>query len=175
MNTPPSSARARRLAPIAAAAVLLACLTSGLANFLVVIGHDPRAADQDGDGLPDSWELQHFDSLVQDGSADSDGDGITDAVEAARHTDPLCSDSDADGVSDSIDPAPLNSDDSDHDGLPDDWERHWLGTLALDGAADPDGDGQTATEEMIAATDPGRSNAVASASSLRLEVFRSGP
>lgn len=48
----------------------------------------------------------------------------------------------------------VSDEDVDHDGLPDDWERFWLGTLDLDAAADPDGDGATNLQEYRAGTDP---------------------
>ena len=45
--------------------------------------------DEDGDGLPDKWELAHAANLTTlSGGADSDGDGRTDAEEFAAGTDP---------------------------------------------------------------------------------------
>ena len=44
--------------------------------------------------------------------------------------------------------------DSDADGLPDDWERFWLGNLDGTSADDPDGDGRSHRDEWIAGTDP---------------------
>ena len=47
---------------------------------ITVLSDDPD--DQDGDGLPDVWELEHFPSLAgQSGADDSDGDGQTNAEE----------------------------------------------------------------------------------------------
>jgi hypothetical protein len=48
--------------------------------------------DTDGDGLLDSWELEHFGDLSRDGSADSDGDSVLDRDEEKNGTDPLVSD-----------------------------------------------------------------------------------
>jgi Tol biopolymer transport system component len=44
--------------------------------------------------------------------------------------------------------------DSDHDGIPDDWETYYFGDLSHDGTADTDGDGQSDMAEYIAGTDP---------------------
>ena len=49
----------------------------------------PRpAADSDHDGLPDSWENQHFGSLAENASADSDGDATTNLMEYLAATNP---------------------------------------------------------------------------------------
>ena len=45
----------------------------------------PRWLDEDGDGLPDTWENQNG---VQDPNGDPDGDGLTNADEFALGTDP---------------------------------------------------------------------------------------
>lgn len=44
--------------------------------------------------------------------------------------------------------------DTDHDGLPDDWERFYFGDLMATADGDPDGDGQTNRAEYFAGTDP---------------------
>ena len=44
--------------------------------------------DSDGDGLTDSWELEHFGTLERDGSGDADGDGWSDLEEFLNGTDP---------------------------------------------------------------------------------------
>lgn len=44
--------------------------------------------------------------------------------------------------------------DVDGDGLPDDWEAFYFGTLSHDGASDPDGDGANTLLEYRAGTDP---------------------
>jgi Tol biopolymer transport system component len=48
----------------------------------------------------------------------------------------------------------LAADDSDGDGLPDDWELAYFDTLDRDGRGDFDGDGHTDREEYLAGTDP---------------------
>jgi hypothetical protein len=44
--------------------------------------------DQDGDGLTDAWEMQHFGNLDRDGNADFDSDGRTDQEEHDAGSDP---------------------------------------------------------------------------------------
>lgn len=48
---------------------------------------DPEA-DSDSDGLPDSWENQHFGNLTANATADSDGDGTTNLMEYLAGTNP---------------------------------------------------------------------------------------
>lgn len=63
---------------------------------------DPPVIDDDGDGLPDDWELDHgldpTDST--DAAADSDGDGLSATEEIAAGADPRAADTDSDGVLD---------------------------------------------------------------------------
>lgn len=44
--------------------------------------------DSDGDGLSDSWEVDHFGDLSHDGRGDTDADGFTDLEEFLAGTDP---------------------------------------------------------------------------------------
>jgi hypothetical protein len=48
--------------------------------------------------------------------------------------------------------------DSDHDGLPDSWERQYFGTLALEPGSDPDGDGVSTWGESLAGMNPTNSD-----------------
>jgi Tol biopolymer transport system component len=48
----------------------------------------------------------------------------------------------------------LYAEDSDNDGLPDDWEVAYFGDLGRDGLGDYDGDGLTDRQEYLAGTDP---------------------
>jgi Tol biopolymer transport system component len=48
----------------------------------------------------------------------------------------------------------LGGADTDGDGMDDDWEIAYFGTLARDGSGDFDGDGQTDRQEFLAGTDP---------------------
>lgn len=47
------------------------------------------AADADGDGMADDWEILHFGDLGRDGSGDFDGDGPTDLEEYLEGTNPM--------------------------------------------------------------------------------------
>jgi hypothetical protein len=59
-------------------------------------------ADSDEDGLPDSWEMQYFGDLDEDGNGDGDTDSLSNANELVAGTDPTNGDSDSDGLSDGI-------------------------------------------------------------------------
>jgi len=48
----------------------------------------PANQDEDGDGLPDWWELFYFNHLAYDGASDPDGDGVPNAAEFADRADP---------------------------------------------------------------------------------------
>ena len=49
---------------------------------------DPTGLDEDGDGLPDQWEQQHFGDLDQGPSDDPDGDGRNNLEELEGGSDP---------------------------------------------------------------------------------------
>ncbi|MEN8221373.1 MAG: Ig domain-containing protein [Pseudomonadota bacterium] len=46
------------------------------------------AEDSDGDGMPDSCEMQYFGNLERDGRSDFDNDGISDLEECLLGSDP---------------------------------------------------------------------------------------
>ncbi|MGM0739721.1 MAG: Ig-like domain-containing protein, partial [Bacteroidota bacterium] len=52
-----------------------------------------------------------------------------------------------------------SGDDSDNDGMPDDWEMQYFSTLDRDGTGDFDGDGISDLDEYLNGTDPASSNA----------------
>ncbi|MBW2680983.1 MAG: calcium-binding protein [Deltaproteobacteria bacterium] len=52
-----------------------------------------------------------------------------------------------------------SGDDSDNDGIPDDWEMQYFGSLDRDGTGDFDGDGISDLDEYLNGTDPASSNA----------------
>lgn len=58
-------------------------------SLSVATGSIAPAADTDGDGIPDFWELANFGSLgTANASTDKDGDGALDAAEYAADTNP---------------------------------------------------------------------------------------
>jgi len=112
--------------------------------------------DSDGDGLPDSWEIQYFGDLSRNGTLDWDGDGISDRGEYLAGTHPKNTDTDGDGLSDGIEvfthgtnPAAA---DTDGDGLSDGEEVLTHGTDPL--LADTDGDGFSDGFEIDNGFDP---------------------
>ena len=115
------------------------------------------AADNDGDGLQDEWELSYFVSLSQeDGTGDPDGDGLSNLEEEVLGTDPTREDSDGDGLTDKaevdsnydLDPTKM---DTDGDFLMD-GEEISLGTNPTE--ADSDFDGLTDYIEVIKGYQP---------------------
>jgi Tol biopolymer transport system component len=60
----------------------------------------------------------------------------------------------------------LAANDSDNDGMDDDWEIAHFGDLSRDGTGDFDGDGMTDLQEFLAGTDPTKSGSVLSVLSL---------
>ncbi len=65
---------------------------SGFAGLIEILyppapALDP-AADTDGDGLPDSWEIEQFGSLNATSSGDADGDGTSNMMEYLAGTNP---------------------------------------------------------------------------------------
>ncbi|MCI5163282.1 MAG: hypothetical protein D3917_14940, partial [Candidatus Electrothrix sp. AX5] len=106
-------------------------------EFIVYVDEGSASrADTDQDGIPDSWENDHFGDLSHDATTDADGDGLNDLDEFQRGTDP-------------------NNADSDSDGIPDGWEvLHGLDPLTNDSSGDADNDGFSNIDEYTAGTDP---------------------
>lgn len=72
-------------------------------------GPAPNPNDTDGDGLNDTWEVEHFgNATAQNATGDPDGDGLTNGQEQALGTDPTKADTDGDGTNDKEDFAPLD-------------------------------------------------------------------
>lgn len=90
------------------------CPSANVSNVNITLSD----AGDDGDGLPDWWELKYFGSLAQNGASDTDGDGLTNAQELLAGTDPTKADTDGDGLNDGVDPFPLTAD-ADKNGLSD--------------------------------------------------------
>lgn len=92
--------------------------------------------DEDDDGLPDSWEEEHFGNLSEDGEEDFDGDGLTNNEEYNNNTNP-------------------KDEDTDGDGMPDKWEiENGLNATLNDSGLDADEDGHTNLKEYLNGTDP---------------------
>jgi hypothetical protein len=122
------------------------------------------AADSDGDGLPDAWELRYGlnPNNAADAGQDSDGDGLDNLTELRTRTAPNGADSDGNGVAD-------GDEDSDADGLRNAVELRTAsdpsradsnGDGINDALDDADGDGAANLAEQQAGTDPGSSNEV---------------
>ena len=69
----------------------LASNTDGDSSATVtVIVNIPADADNDADGLPDSWEMTHFGTINQESDDDPDNDGLTNLQEMTNQTCPGC-------------------------------------------------------------------------------------
>jgi hypothetical protein len=67
---------------------------------LTIIDDDPVSGDTDADGLPDSWEMDNFGDLDENGSGNPDSDGLNNTGEYNWNTEPDYWDTDDDGWSD---------------------------------------------------------------------------
>jgi alpha-tubulin suppressor-like RCC1 family protein/pimeloyl-ACP methyl ester carboxylesterase len=68
--------------------------------FKVLLTREEERTDNDGDDLPDAWELAWFHSQVPGAYDDTDGDGADNLTELAEGTNPSERDTDGDGHSD---------------------------------------------------------------------------
>ncbi|WP_460242349.1 hypothetical protein, partial [Aurantivibrio infirmus] len=95
------------------------------------------AADTDGDGLPDNWEVQYFGTIAFNGSDDQDEDGLSDKVEFLHGSDPT-----------------VYVFDSDNDSMFDGWEYQYFLSLNRDGVGDFDQDGLSDAQEHLSDKNP---------------------
>ena len=121
------------------------------------------APDQDGDGLPDAWEIANgLDPAVSNASADPDGDGLTNLQEFNGGWNPLLAENASLSSSQSAvflaDTGAYSGGytlDSDGDGMPDWWEvRYGLNRLVNDASGNLDGDDLTNLQEYLAGRIP---------------------
>jgi len=98
-------------------------------------------SDSDNDLLDDNWEELHFGAanLAEGRHGDPDGDLANNLEEQLAGTLPATADND-----------------SDDDGLHDNWERRYFGRLAYDADDDPEDDGLDNAAELALGTHPGR-------------------
>lgn len=128
-------------------------LTDDQINASRSSGPDTLAADSDGDGMPDAWEIaNNLKPNVNDAALDADGDGLNNKDEYTNGTNPNVKDTDGDGLQDGAEIAagtlPLNPD-TDGDGLKDGVENNnhiytspsSTGTDPLNRDSDSDGHG----------------------------------
>jgi hypothetical protein len=118
------------------------------------LGANPNSIDSDGDMLNDDYEVMLGTDIAW---GDSDGDGCGDGEEYGMHwTDPL----DPTSHMWCGDPPPSWEDDSDEDGLSDQWEvLHFSWQWSTQDAADDfDGDGMDNGDEFAAGTSASRAD-----------------
>lgn len=121
------------------------------------------APDQDGDGLPDAWEIANgLNPNLANAGADPDGDGLTNLQEFNGGWNPQLAENTAVSTSQSavfladLGAYPLGfTADTDSDGMPDWWEvKYGLNRLVNDAAGNPDGDDLTNLQEYRAGRIP---------------------
>ncbi|MDG9671422.1 DUF6531 domain-containing protein [Hahella sp. CR1] len=99
--------------------------------------------DSDADGMSDDWERQYFGNLDRDGNGDSDSDGVLDREEFILGLNPVEDSRPGDAA-----------EDSDKDGLPDEWELSQFGNLDQTATDDFDGDGYNNLREYLDHSNP---------------------
>ncbi|HIG85010.1 MAG TPA: LamG domain-containing protein [Verrucomicrobiales bacterium] len=135
--------------------------------------------DEDGDGLPDSWEEKYG---VDDPEGDDDNDGLTNIEELEARTKPNKADSDEDGLNDKqelVDTKtnPLNPD-TDRDGLLDGVETNTGVFVSVNNTGsdplkeDTDGDGYSDAKESIdSLSDPNDPNSIPPKPEIKLLAY----
>lgn len=111
------------------------------------------AADVDGNGLSDAWEVKYFGHSGVEPDGDADGDGLTNLEEYQLGTNPI-------------------NQDTDLDGLPDGFEvTSGLNPRKNDAGDDLDGDGISNRDEYERGTNPNAPTIVDSANVVKLRVI----
>jgi len=97
---------------------------------------NPLFTDEDHDGMDDAWETaQGTNPAINDRNSDINQNGLTNIEEFLRY-------------------ANATADDTDGDGLPDEWENLYFGDTSHNATEDTDGDDKTNLQEYSAGTDP---------------------
>jgi len=133
-----------------------------LTNSIAGIDIHLAESDSDHDGMPDWWERKHGLSWTNslDAERDLDGDGLANRLEYGLASDPCSTNSDGDALSDYDEFATYGTDasreDTDRDGMPDDWEvLHGLDPTVDDSAGDRDLDWVSNLDEHAVGLNPG--------------------
>ena len=71
-------------------------------DAIMISSNLPSGLSQDGDSIPDDWEVTHIGSTVYGDDDDYDVDGLGNLNEYLQSTDPDDQDSDNDGMSDGV-------------------------------------------------------------------------
>lgn len=130
-------------------------------NFLTNTGgfNGGYSPDSDLDRMPDWWELKYgLNPIVADANANLDNDALTNLEEYNSGSDPSVFGYlilvDAQGNIFTCDTGGAFVD-TDNDGIPDWWERHFTANrTAMNAGNDSDGDGKTNLAEYVAGLDP---------------------
>jgi len=112
-----------------------------LSSYILLFSTETIVIDKDGDGMIDTWELEHKldPNNPNDASLDPDSDGLTNLEEFLKYTDPKNKDSDSDGLNDGSEIEKHNTDPNN---------------------PDSDGDNYNDGEEVISGSDPNKSDSI---------------